>query len=109
MFVKNPSGTVHSVPDDFEPLSGEEFADEWSEGKWSIVTESEATPALLGDEKDPEVAFHELREGAEPVVDESGPAQEPGQPDERESNDIDAADAQQVEDPADAETEEEAK
>jgi hypothetical protein len=63
-FVKNPSGTVHSVDDTFE------------------------LPQLLGQESDPEVDFTELRDPAETVVDESGPAQEPGEPDERESNDI---------------------
>lgn len=89
-FVKNPSGTVHTVDDDFTP--GEEFAEEWAEGTWAIVTESDATPALLGTEPDPEVRFHELRENPSTVVDESGPAQEPGEVDGRESNDIQPAD-----------------
>lgn len=93
-FVKNPSGTVHSVSDDFQLEEG-----------WEEVTEAEASPQLLGTESDPEVDFTALREPAEPVIDESGPAQEPGQLDERESNDIHAA-AEQVEAPA-AETEEE--
>lgn len=81
-FVRNPSGTVHSVDDSFE-LPDEE---------WSEVTEAEASASLLGTESDPEVTFNELREPAEKVEDESGPAQEPGQPDERESNDIQPAD-----------------
>lgn len=100
-FVKNPSGTVHSVDDDFEPLSGEEFAEEWSEGKWAVVGESDASAPLLGTEPDPIVHEHELREPSEPVIDESGPAQEPGEPDERESNDIQPATGEIVSDSAD--------
>lgn len=99
-FVKNPSGTVHSVDDSFE----------LPDDSWKEVTEAEASAALLGTEPDPEVESHRLREPGATVVDECGPAQEPGRPDERESNDIQAADAQQVEEPsAEDTTEEEAK
>lgn len=85
-FVKNPSGTVHSVPDEFQLPGTEPDFDGWSE-----VTEAEAPAALLG-QTDTEVAAVELHDLSDHVViDESGPAHEPGQPDERASNDIQPA------------------
>lgn len=78
MFVRNPSGTVHSVPDDFQ----------LPDDTWSEVTEAEAPAQLLG-QTDPAVAAVELHDlAASVVVDESGPAHEPGVIDQRESNDI---------------------
>lgn len=99
MFVRNDSGTVHSVPDDFQ-LPGEPPAyDGWEE-----VTEAEAPDALLGKATDPAVDAVELHDlSAQPVVDESGPAHEPGEVDGRQSNDIQPADATQVEAPAEPE------
>jgi hypothetical protein len=78
MFVRNPSGTVHSVPDDFK----------LPDDTWQEVTEADAPASLLGS-TDPAVAAVELHNLSDAVVvDESGPAVEPGVVDSRESNDI---------------------
>lgn len=76
-FVRNDSGTVHSVPDDFTLPDG-----------WEEATEKDAEDALLGKDADPAVVAVELHDNPSVVVDASGTPAGPGHIDERESNDI---------------------
>lgn len=96
--VKNPSGGVHTVPDDFEA------AEEWGrEGEgWSFLSEDEAraeAPALFGAE-DPAVLHARLTdERAVDPTDEAVPPPSEPQPVDADGNPIPTPDAEPVADP----------